>query len=87
MQKINTPPIFDVDELETTLEWFERKGKSAFISYDHLDWFISQRRYELQKSGMYFPGGPQVPTKVGPEFGKLVIQILQREEAFWADSE
>ena len=87
MQKINTPPIFDVDELETDREWFERKGRSAFISQDHLDWFISEHLVELLRSGMYFPLGPDVQTKVGPEFGRLVIQIMQREAALLAEWE
>ena len=87
MQKINTPPIFDVDELETDREWFERKGRSAFLSQDHLDWFIRHHQCELLKSGNYFPGAHDVPTTVGPDFGKAVIQIMQREAALKVDPE
>ena len=84
MKDSNTPPSFDVGELETSQEWFERKGKSAFCSYDHINWFIRQHRCELLRSGMYFPGSEYVPTTVGPDFGKLVIQIMQREAALEA---
>ena len=87
MQKINTPPIFDVDELETDREWFERKGSSAFIDQNHLDWFIRRHRCELLRSGNYFHGHHYVPTRVGPDFGKVIIQIMQREEALLAESE
>jgi hypothetical protein len=87
MKDSNTPPIFDVDELETAQEWLDRKGKSAFVSQDHFDWFTRLYRYELLKSGNYFPSSRCVPTRVGPDFGKLIIQIMQRRAAFGAEPE
>jgi len=86
MQELNTPSIFDVDELETALDWFERKGGSAFCSLDHLNCFISQHWCELLSSGSYFLSSQYVPVRVGPDFGKVVIQIMQREAALEAVS-
>jgi hypothetical protein len=87
MKKINTPPIFDVDELELLQDWFERIGGSAFCSVEHINWFIRQHYSELLRSGNFFPRSQCVPSKVGPDFGKAVIQIMQREAALLAESE
>ena len=79
MKDLNTPPIFDVDELETPTEWFIRKGRSAFDSSGHAAQFILKHYYELLRSGNFLPGTQGVPFRVGPDFGKAIIQIMQRE--------
>jgi len=79
MKDLNTPPIFDVDELETAQDWFERKGMSAFSSPEHINRFIQKHHFELLRSGNYFPGAQDELFRVGPDFGKAIIQIMQRE--------
>jgi hypothetical protein len=82
-----TPPIFDVHELELLKDWFERIGGSAFCSIKHINWFLHKHHFELLRSGSFFPGTECVPHKVGPDFGKAIIQIMQREAALLAESE
>jgi excisionase family DNA binding protein len=79
MRDLNTPPIFDVDELETAQDWFERKGMSAFSSSEHINRFFQKHHFELLRSGNYFPGAQGEPFRVGPDLGKAIIQIMQRE--------
>jgi excisionase family DNA binding protein len=79
MQNLNTPPIFDVDELETAQDWFERKGMSAFSSVEHINRFLRKHHFELLRNGNYFLGTQGEPLRVGPDFGKAIIQIMQRE--------
>jgi excisionase family DNA binding protein len=79
MRDLNTPPIFDVDELETAQDWFERKGMSAFSSVEHINRFLRKHHFELLRSGNYFLGTQGEPLRVGPDFGKAIIQIMQRE--------
>ena len=79
MKDLNTPPIFDVDELETAQDWFERKGMSAFSSVEHINRFLRKHHFELLRSGNYFLGTQGEPLRVGPDFGKAIIQIMQRE--------
>jgi hypothetical protein len=71
-------PVFDVDEMESTREWFERKGNKVFGTFAGFQWFMRLNRDELMQSGIYFPGRGSAPTRVGPGFGKLVISIMQR---------
>ena len=79
MQDLNNPPIFDVDELETAQDWFERKGMSAFSSPERINRFFQKHHFELLRSGNYFPGTQDEPFRVGPDLGKAIIQIMQRE--------
>ena len=79
MQNLNTPPIFDVDELETAQDWFERIGERVFCSAEHGNWFLDKHQFELLRSGNFFPGSKYVSGRVGPDFGKAIIQIMQRE--------
>jgi excisionase family DNA binding protein len=79
MKDLNTQPIFDVDELEPLQDWFERKGGRVFCSTEHGNWFLKKHRFELMRSGNFFPGTESVPHKVGPDFGKAIIQIMQRK--------
>ena len=87
MKDLNTQPIFDVDELELLQDWYVRKGRRVFCSSEHGNWFLNKHRFELLRSGNFFPGTECVPHRVGPNFGNAIIQIMQREAALQAESE
>jgi hypothetical protein len=79
MQDLNKFPDFDVTDLEALRNWHDTKGKDVFRTYSGAEWFVRTHREELLRSGLFFPGRGQALTRVAPNFGKLVIQILQRE--------
>ena len=79
MTDLNTPRIFDVDEIELLQDWFERIGERVFCSAEHGNWFLDKHQFELLRSGNFFPGSKYVSGRVGPDFGKAIIQIMQRE--------
>jgi len=79
MKDLNTQPIFDVDELELLQDWYVRKGRRVFCSAEHGNWFLNKHRFELLRSGNFFPRSQYVSGRVGPDFGKAIIQIMQRE--------
>jgi len=60
-------------------DWVAEHGGAMFPTVGALEWFVRNHRQELIESGELIvrrgPGG----TLVGPGFGRLAVEIVQRE--------
>ena len=60
--------------------WVAQNGGDLFPTFGSLEWFIRQHREELIRSGEMIvrrgPGG----ILIGPNFGRVAVDILKREQ-------
>jgi len=59
--------------------WVAEQGGDIFPTKGALEWFVRQHRKELIESGELIIRRGAGGTLVGPGFGRLAVQILQRE--------
>jgi len=61
-------------------EWVKAHGGQVLPHFSAYQWFKRQHYTELVESGELITGRGRAGDAVGPGFGRLVIEIMQREQ-------
>lgn len=61
-------------------DWVAEEGGGIFPKYSSFEWFKRQHREELIQSGELITRRGTGGDLVGPNFGRLAVEILQRDQ-------
>lgn len=71
----------DLARYRVAREWHRENPSEIFPTWASFEWFVRQNRAELISSGEMIVRRGSVGTLIGPEFERVVIQILRRKSA------
>ncbi len=74
------PDEYDVTQYRKFRTWIAEQGGDLFPTVGSFEWFVRCHRDELIESGELIIRRGPAGTLVGPGFGRLVIEILQRAQ-------
>ena len=61
-------------------DWVAEEGGGIFPKFSSFEWFKRQHRDELVASGEIITRRGKGGDLVGPNFGRVAVEILQREQ-------
>lgn len=73
---------FDAERLadfRTVRDWVEEHGGPIFPTYSSFEWFTRTHRARLVESGQYIVRKGSAGSLVGPDFERVVLEILREE--------